>query len=493
MRNFATIGMLAVWMLCACVGRPSAPDLGGLYNPLAQEETPHRNPVILIPGLLGSKLVDAESGRVVWGAFESGYVNPDTAEGARLVGLPLHAETALSAEPDSVVSRGSIDRMVVRLVGLPLELTAYAQVLQALGVGGYRDEDLARGGGVDWGDRHFTCFQFDYDWRLDISETARKLARFIQEKRRYVQQEIRRRFGIVDYDVRFDLVAHSMGGLVARYYLRYGAQPLPADGSLPEVDWSGSRYVQRLVLVATPNAGSLDALQALVKGYRPAVFLPRYAPALLGTMPSIYQLLPRGRHRALLDEQGKPVKSISSPALWESRGWGLADPRQDEMLSHLMPEIDDAGARRRLALAHQARLLQRAQQFAAAMDAPVARPASVEYFLIAGDAEDTPAAFRSDAAGRLQTAEYGPGDGVVLRSSALLDERRRRRGTLKSPIRWDRVLFLFADHLGLTRDPAFIDNLLYYLLESNPGPPRKARPSMLEIRDSAFAVQDSGF
>jgi len=27
------------------------------------------------------------------------------------------------------------------------------------------------------------------------------------------------------------------------------------------------------------------------------------------------------------------------------------------------------------------------------------------------------------------------------------------------------VLFLFRDHLGLTQDPAFIDNLLYLLLE----------------------------
>lgn len=480
MRKIAVIGIGMALVLTACTGKPAVPDLGGLYNPLAQEETPHRNPVILIPGLLGSKLVDAEGGKVVWGAFESGYVDPNTADGARLMGLPLDAELAFGPEPDSVVPAGSIDRLVVRFAGLPVELTAYAQILQALGLGGYRDEDLAANGGVNWGDRHFTCFQFDYDWRLDIAATARKLGGFIEEKRRYVQKEIERRFGIPDYDVRFDLVTHSMGGLVARYYLRYGDRSLPADGSLPEVDWRGARYVQRVVMVAPPNAGSLDALRALVEGHRPAVLLPRYAPALLGTMPSLYQLLPRGRHQSLLDEQGRPVSSVYSPELWAARGWGLADPDQQQLLSFLMPQISDPAARHRLALDHQAQLLRRAQQFAAALDAPVVRPASLEYFLIAGDAEDTPAALRIDSKNRLQTASYGPGDGVVLRASALLDERSKRRGALKSPIYWDRVFFLFADHLALTRAPAFIDNLLYYLLES-----QQDRRKTLNLQPSA--------
>jgi hypothetical protein len=40
---------------------------------------------------------------------------------------------------------------------------------------------------------------------------------------------------------------------------------------------------------------------------------------------------------------------------------------------------------------------------------------------------------------------------------------------LVSPIQWAQVLFVFSDHLGITKDPAFTDNLLYFLLES----PRK--------------------
>ena len=60
-----------------------------------------------------------------------------------------------------------------------------------------------------------------------------------------------------------------------------------------------------------------------------------------------------------------------------------------------------------------------------------------------------------------------PGDGTVLRSSVLMDENigTGRVGRLNSPIGWTGVHFLFRDHLGLTKDPGFSDNLLYFLFE----------------------------
>jgi len=61
-----------------------------------------------------------------------------------------------------------------------------------------------------------------------------------------------------------------------------------------------------------------------------------------------------------------------------------------------------------------------------------------------------------------------PGDGTVLRSSALMDERLAGEWSphLRTPIRWTNVTFLFADHIGLTSSPAFSDNVLYLLLEA---------------------------
>lgn len=340
---------LVLWVAAAagCAPKAMAPDLGGLYNRPARYHDAQRNPVIVIPGLLGSKLEDKQSGRVVWGAFTGEYANPEKPEGARLIALPMREGSALTELRDDVIPRGVLERVRARFFRIPLEQKAYLYILGTLGVGGYRDEDANLSGDVDYGEGHFTCFQFDYDWRRDNVENARRLHEFILEKRAYVQSEILKRYGVVDADVKFDLIAHSMGGLLTRYYLRYGAADLPADGSVPVVTWAGSRYVERAILIAPPNAGSAETIVHLVRGTKFARFLPRYEPAVIGTMPSIYQLLPRSRHGALVEgATGKPVEDILSPELWKRMGWGLASPGQDRVLRMLLPDVTDAAVRR---------------------------------------------------------------------------------------------------------------------------------------------------
>jgi pimeloyl-ACP methyl ester carboxylesterase len=460
--------LLLLFSLIACVSPYKPPDLGGLYNDLVQNESPHRNPVILIPGILGSRLVEKESGEIAWGTFGLGRINPNTADGARRIGLPMAEGQKLSELRDDLWPDFTLDQVTFNFMGYPLALNTYAHILSVLGVGGYRDQQSAEAGIVDYGDRHFTCFQFPYDWRRDIVESAAELDRFIKEKRKYVQGEIEKRFGIKDYDVKFDIVAHSMGGLVARYYLRYGVQDLPEDESLPKLTWDGSRHVDHLVMIGTPNAGSISAMLALVKGYRPAPLLPRYPAPVLGTMPGLYQLLPRSRHRPLLDDKGRPVEDIFAADLWQKNGWGLADPNQDPLMKLLLPDIQSPDERRRIALDHQRKALKRAKQFTAAIDIPAKLPASLHFFLVAGDSEDTDETARFGSDGNLSIVKKGPGDGSVLRRSALMDERRtgRRKERLISPIHWTQVLFLFSNHFDLTKDPAFTDNLLYFLLES---------------------------
>ncbi len=275
-RNITLVLMAFLLILAGCSIPPKAPDLGGIYNNLAQHEDPYRNPVILIPGLLGSKLVDPDSDTIVWGAFGTDTLNPNKPEGARMFGLPMQPGKNLHELKDRVKPAGTLDRVVVNVGGYPVEQNTYAHTLGVLGIGGYRDEQLHEAGMVDWGKDHFTCFQFAYDWRRDLVKSAKRLDRLIKEKKRYVEEQIALRFGIKEHDVKFDIVAHSMGGLVARYYLRYGAQDLPPDGSLPDITWDGHRYIDNLIMVGTPNAGSIQALEVLVEGFKPAVLLPRY-------------------------------------------------------------------------------------------------------------------------------------------------------------------------------------------------------------------------
>lgn len=481
----------------ACRRSLPRPDLGDRYSAAAMHRGPERNPVIVIPGMLGSRLVDGE-GTLIWGAFSGRGANPARAENARRIALPMAEGAPLADLVDAVRPDGALETLRFSLFGLPFQLEAYAQVLATLGVGGYRDQQLAEAGAVDYGDDHYTCFQFDYDWRRDNVENARRLHRFMVAHRADVQRSYAREFGgdANDYEVKFDVVAHSMGGLMLRYLLRFGDADLPAEADTPPpVTWAGAALVDKAVLVGTPSAGSVKAFTDLVQGTKFWPFHGAYTPAILGTMPSVYQLLPRDRHRrvripgepwsdilmadgngdadtpgaiASMPEGTRRSRRLDDPDTWERYGWGLADRGRDGDLAVLLPDVPDAGARRQIALDHQRKCLDRARRFHAALDQPAVPPAGLTLTLFAGDGRDTPGRVHLDAGGRIERVEMQTGDGTVTRDSAVMDERLAGEWTpeLRSPIAWRDVNFLFAEHLGLTSDPLFSDNLLFLLLET---------------------------
>ena len=445
------------------------PDLRHIYGRTAQSDDRDRNPVIVIPGVLGSRLIDQNSQQVVWGQFGGDGIDPMSPWGARMIALPMNQGQTLKNLTDAVKPAGTLDALDVQFLGVPFQINAYRDLLNALGVGGYRDTQTQLDN-FDYGNQSYNSFQFSYDWRRDNVENARLLHRFILEKKSYVEGERRSRYGNDVPPVRFDIVAHSMGGLVARYYLEYGDTDLPEDGSTPKVTWAGTENVERLVMIGTPNAGALDTIANFVQGETLSRFLPRYEAAILGTMPSLYQLLPRSRQNPVIAEGDRKAVDIMDPRTWAQFRWGLIDPRQHVVLQELLPEVADPNERLKIAYDHLTKCLARARAFHAAMDAPATPPSGTTIHLIAGDAHPTVAQFRVDNRGVLTVTAMQPGDGRVTRSSALLDERYSS-GTkwtprLNSPIKWSSVNFLFADHLGLTSDPGFVDNILFLLLES---------------------------
>ena len=456
-------------LLSAC-GSDDAPNLGGLYTDLAKTDNPDKNPIIVIPGVLGSKLVDTESGTVAWGEIGRGLENPKKDEEIRRIALPMHEGKTLQELRDNVITDSVLESIKITIYGITVEKNAYGNILASLGVGGFINENYGETKTIDYGDRNYTSFQFAYDWRRDLVEAAKQLHEYILEKRTYVQKEIAKRHGIENKDVKFNIVAHSMGGLVARYYLRYGIADLPDDGSLPPLTWAGSRYVEQVVLIGTPNAGSIDTFRLLIEGSHLAPGLPSFDAAILGTMPALYQLLPRARHGHVVSgiETNQEFMDPHDPVLWKKMGWGLANPELDSTLQVLLPEVEDKETRIKIALNHQRKSLMRAKAFSQALDIPAVTPPGLSINLIAGDAVDTSDVIKVNTeTGELENYKTGPGDGKVLRSSALMDERvgSNNKGRLKTPIQWANVLFLFSDHLGLTTDPVFTDNILYMLLE----------------------------
>lgn len=457
--NIRHLALACTLALTGCAATDPIPDLGAIYNTPAQNIGGERNPVVVLPGILGSRLEDPDSATLVWGAFIRGAADADTPGGARMIALPMREGVPLIDSGDTVVPTEVLDTLAVDVAFLRGELSAYVDILKTLNVGKYRDQSLGRAAAIDYGGLHYTCFQYAYDWRRDVSEQAAALHVMIQDA-------IALQPG--DETRKVDVIAHSMGGLVLRYYLRYGPDPLPRDGSLPELDWEGARYVENAILIGTPSGGSVLALEQLVEGINFASFItPTYRPAVLGTMPAIYQLLPRTRHARVVEAStGDPI-DLFDPEVWIRYEWGLADPDQDAILRWLLPDVSSAEDRRRIALDHLQKSLAKAEQLHRALDLETIPPVGLGLHLVAGDAHPTPDVIAVDSNGRLSVRATGPGDNTVTRESALMDERTGRDYSprVQSPIHFEDVLFLRANHLGLTKDPIFVNHALYTLLE----------------------------
>ena len=97
---FAVLGYFArPWVDQYIPGRmmkKSTPELGDLYERSAQFENAIRNPVIVVPGMMGSKLEQLSTGRAVWGAFDSKSIDPQNGEDVRLLCCPIEEDVDLS-------------------------------------------------------------------------------------------------------------------------------------------------------------------------------------------------------------------------------------------------------------------------------------------------------------------------------------------------------------------------------------------------------------
>ena len=304
---------------------------------------------------------------------------------------------------------------------------------------------------------------FAYDWRQDLAASARKLGEELDALAE----------ALGDPQARFNVIGHSMGGLLARHYLRYGGEAPAPSGP---VTWAGARRVETLVLVATPNAGSIPALDAILNGNRVGLSTTTLAASVISRMPSIYHLLPPRGVPALVDGHLRPLHAdLHDVETWRGFGWGPFRTRaRDERHQEFV-----------------AKALARVRGFYEALSRPPESPCPVRVLLLGGDCLPTPAraVVRPHAAAgprfephsRAEAdAMYDAGDGRVTRASVLAchlpgaEESEYGCGIPEV----SQVFLGAADHHGIYGDPTF-QSVLMRMLH------RPARSAPLVIAKSA--------
>ena len=455
--RYLVLGLVTLSLVSnACISARRTPNLEQIFAS-ARARTDKR-PVIVIPGILGSELINSKTGETVWpSAFRTSND-----------GLPISPN--LEANRDDLVPGNILE--TVRLARILPEVYVYRDLLEALRhYAGYREGNWDNPGIND--DRD-TFYVFPYDWRRDNVANARDL----------IQRIVRLKQRLNRPDLKFNIIAHSMGGLIARYAAMYGDADLPPDGVALQPTWQGAAHISKIVMIGTPNEGSSDAFATLVEGYSITEGLRRRVPLLnkltaedAARTPSVFQLMPHRKAARFLDENLQPLQlDLYDPEVWKHYGWGAIN--SPELRHHFAGSSEDLEA-------YLAATLKRARRFHEALDAVENSDSPVVLLAIGGDCEETlsapvvlrdqkrnrwvtlirPREYRTSAGLKLSKkqvteAMYAPGDGRVTRASLLGENLIKSRDRITGFTLSHYAVFGCDLHGQLPRNKTLQDNAL---------------------------------
>ncbi len=432
-----------------------------VFLPLAVEgmQSGGKPPVIIIPGLTGSELYDTRTGERVWFKL-IGMKGED-------IRLPISPN--LDRNRDHLEPRDILREVSVAKI-LP-EIEIYERLIHALATrGGYKEGKWDAPEKDGWRD---TFYVFPYDWRRDNVESASLLIRQIESLKLKLGRP----------NLKFNVLSHSMGGLIARYAAMYGKADIPPTGS--RVPWAGARHFDKIFLVGTPNGGSVSALNALLNGYSHLggglrlPFFRRLSRFDIFTLPSIYQLLPHGGTTFAFDERLQPLNiDIYDPKTWETYGWGVwsDDGYEKKFSPDEVPKLRS----------YFTSVLNRAKRFQEALIAGAGRAAPVNFILVGGDCKETLngvvirrdgkkdrwiTSFRPDSftnpdgeritPERLKPLLFAKGDNVVPKSSLSAIQNGANGTGGRTPISAE--IFHCEGHTKLVTSPVLQEKLLQLL------------------------------
>lgn len=384
-------------------------------TPKVPASPPPTAALVFVPGYYGTSLKDSRTNRRVF-ITAGRYLFGSTP-------VSLHVgDLATPSAPDLIADR-VMDKVSV-LPGL-FSVDVYGQFMARL-------QTLANSRGAEF-------VPFAYDWRQDLTETARLLHQTVRELRAR---------GITDIEI----VAHSMGCLVTAYYLGYGDQP-PENARLT---WAGAADVRRAVLMAGPYRGAFSLFRNMRLGAKigsNTSYLPAEAVA---SMPASYQLLPMLDFHLVTFDGRRTTFDLADVGQWERHRHGLLNSTS---------VAEDIRERRRAFVNAQ---LTRARAFAHrlefARDPP---PADLKILQLVGAGSPVVDSAYYDPAdgefvfdtqnlkkrGLRARALFRDGDGSVTTDSARLPEPLRPRA---------RVLTTTLGHDRVFNDQSFLDELAQF-------------------------------
>lgn len=436
--------LLPVALVLGCSGAEPP-----VHAPLLERSA--RRPVVLVPGVTGTKLRDTASGRVIWGR---GVDLLKPRDGGYAVARRLSTDAAgdSGAEAVEVIEE-------IRLFGGLIRKPIYGPIVRLMEANGYRQGDLERPTAGD------DFFMFAYDWRDDLTASAAQLVEQLERLRRVRSEEV----------LEIDLICQSAGGQICRYVAKYGGLPL-GTVETGEHGPSPTLRVAKAILVGTSNGGSVRILRELHRGrkYIPGIGRKIQAEVLF-TFPSLFQDLPVYRDELFVDGAGTPLAlDLLDAGVWRQYGLSIfaGASRRRIARSGRTDVFGDEAAR----TAAVARFLDLSRRLHAVLRRDVAGFAS-RYYSIQNVEDETPdraVVIAASSGGRellftgdrrlrkmaeLHDAVTTGGDGHAALASQLWLSPQEAGAMALPP------LHVRGDHFEMILDPVALDQILRYLAD----------------------------
>ena len=413
-------------------------------------------PVVFIHGVLGGKLRNTETAEEVWPGSTLNLL------------FGNHDHLALKIDPDSLMAAPDVYEAFA-IADSTAGKDFYGNIIKTLSeYGGYKE--ASPGQQINPANKYY--YPFVYDWRQDNVKTAAKLADFIDQ--------IRKDYN--DPDLKVDIVAHSMGGLISRYFIRYGKTDVLDDNDFPVSLYGGER-VRRVILLGTPNLGSIKLMNGFIDGIK--LGLGKINPEILATMPSLYQLMPHPLNNWIVTAQGEKLdRDLFDINTWRQFEWNIFDPVVRARIEAQFSNSEDAEVHMKTLENYFDKTIERARRFVWSLTVPLPTD-HPKLIVFGGDCTMTPARIVVEEVGGISMVRMypdeitnpdpaidyekllmEPGDGAVTKASLLgrnvLDPSIPRHKFSFFPL--DHAVLLCEKHNSLTGNISFQDNLLNALL-----------------------------